>query len=73
MEEENVDVYKETDLTEYDWEIGGEEIEDDDEEAEIEAARLGKLSNFKACAKSKAKINNSKIIDGWTAPSIKKG
>ncbi|KAH8849658.1 G patch domain-containing protein 1 [Schistosoma japonicum] len=59
-------------LAEYDWEIGGgesNEEDEDEEQAEIEAARLGRLSS--ALAK-KSKVNSTertRIIDGWTAPS----
>ncbi|CAH8824953.1 unnamed protein product [Trichobilharzia szidati] len=70
LEEEDADVYEQDRLAEYDWEIGGcESDEEDEEQAEIEAARLGRLSST---IKKKSKSNSterSKIIDGWTAPS----
>ncbi|CAH8483300.1 unnamed protein product [Schistosoma margrebowiei] len=73
LEEEDADVYEQDRLAEYDWEIGdGESNDDEDEEqAEIEAARLGRLSST---TKKKSQVNSSstertKIIDGWTAPS----
>ncbi|TNN06194.1 G patch domain-containing protein [Schistosoma japonicum] len=72
LEEEDADVYEQDRLAEYDWEIGGgesNEEDEDEEQAEIEAARLGRLSS--ALAK-KSKVNSTertRIIDGWTAPS----
>ncbi|CAH8466251.1 unnamed protein product [Heterobilharzia americana] len=79
LEEEDADVYEQDRLAEYDWEIGGGESDDDCEEeedaeqAEIEAARVGRLSS----ALTKKSNNNSsgriRIIDGWTAPSHNRG
>ncbi|CAI2725225.1 unnamed protein product [Schistosoma spindalis] len=75
LEEEDADVYEQDRLAEYDWEIGDGESNDDEDEdeeqAEIEAARLGRLSST---IKKKSQVNSSstertKIIDGWTAPS----
>ncbi|CAH8442363.1 unnamed protein product [Schistosoma rodhaini] len=75
LEEEDADVYEQDRLAEYDWEIGDGESNDDEDEdeeqAEIEAARLGRLSST---MKKKSQVNSSstertKIIDGWTAPS----
>ncbi|CAH8440021.1 unnamed protein product [Schistosoma bovis] len=75
LEEEDADVYEQDRLAEYDWEIGDGESNDDEDEdeeqAEIEAARLGRLSST---TKKKSQVNSSstertKIIDGWTAPS----
>lgn len=68
-------MYEQDRLAEYDWEIGDGESNDDEDEdeeqAEIEAARLGRLSS---ATKKKSQVNSSstertKIIDGWTAPS----
>ncbi|CAH8463443.1 unnamed protein product [Schistosoma turkestanicum] len=73
LEEEDADVYEQDRLAEYDWEIGDGESNDDEEEdeeqAEIEAARLGRLSSTLTKKSKNNSTERTKTIDGWTAPS----
>ncbi|VDQ02268.1 unnamed protein product [Trichobilharzia regenti] len=75
LEEEDADVYEQDRLAEYDWEIGGcesdnnDDDEEDEEQAEIEAARLGRLSSTIKKKSNSNSTGRGKIIDGWTAPS----
>ncbi|OON15288.1 hypothetical protein X801_08912 [Opisthorchis viverrini] len=75
LEVEDEDVYTNDQLADYDWEIGGAASEDneDDEEAEMEAARLGRWSKSSGARKSNVtpKVVRQKTFDGWTAPSNK--
>ncbi|KAF7232672.1 G patch domain-containing protein 1, partial [Paragonimus skrjabini miyazakii] len=76
LETDDTDVYTSDQLADYDWEIGGpnSDVDDDDadnEEAEIEAARLGRWSSTSERQKSrKSSTNQRKTFDGWTAPSL---
>ncbi|KAF6775332.1 hypothetical protein AHF37_05067 [Paragonimus kellicotti] len=75
LETDDTDVYTSDQLADYDWEIGGpnSDVDDDDadnEEAEIEAARLGRWSSTSERKKDrKSSTNQRKTFDGWTAPS----
>ncbi|KER30018.1 hypothetical protein T265_03497 [Opisthorchis viverrini] len=79
LEVEDEDVYTNDQLVDYDWEIGGAASEgednEDDEEAEMEAARLGRWSKSSGARKSNVtpKVVRQKTFDGWTAPSNKSG
>ncbi|CAH8444854.1 unnamed protein product [Dicrocoelium dendriticum] len=69
LELDDPDVYDTDRLADYDWEIGGnatDEEASDDEESELEAARLGRWSGSD---KQKGKSVGHKTLDGWTAPS----
>ncbi|KAA3681917.1 G patch domain-containing protein 1 [Paragonimus westermani] len=75
LETDDTDVYTSDQLADYDWEIGGpnsdgDEDDADNEEAEIEAARLGRWSSTSERQKGqKSSTNQRKAFDGWTAPS----
>ncbi|KAG5454307.1 G patch domain-containing protein 1 [Clonorchis sinensis] len=79
LEVEDEDVYTCDQLADYDWEIGGAASEgednEDDEEAEMEAARLGRWSKSSGARHSAVtpKVVRKKTFDGWTAPSSKSG
>ncbi|THD28943.1 G patch domain-containing protein 1 [Fasciola hepatica] len=80
LETEDSDIYAQDKLIDYDWEIGGEpssaedEDEEDAEQAELEAARTGRLSfggrRSTPMQSSKRRCHQSgRTIDGWTAPT----
>ncbi|VDP89023.1 unnamed protein product [Echinostoma caproni] len=85
LEVEDSDIYAQDKLADYDWEIGGgpssaEDEDEDVEQAELEAARLGRLSSTNrgstTCTPIQStgkKLQSSRTIDGWTAPTNSHG
>lgn len=77
LETEDSDIYAQDKLTDYDWEIGGGQSSDEDEEdaeqAELEAARTGRLSSGSRNSTKRQFKDSSRTLDGWTAPTLSHG
>ena len=65
LHSEDADIYAQDSIASYDFSIGeGDDNEDDDDEmAELEAARHGRFSDLRKKNKGKS------TIDGWTPPT----
>ncbi|KAL5961535.1 G patch domain-containing protein 1 [Taenia solium] len=71
LHSEDADIYAQDSLASYDFSIGAGDEHDkgddeDDEMAELEAARHGRFSDLKK------RVKNKSTIDGWTPPTLPK-
>ncbi|CAL8103372.1 unnamed protein product [Calicophoron daubneyi] len=78
LETDDGDIYAQDRLGDYDWEIGDRVSEDeDDEETEMDNARIGRWSSsghHRKSSKGNSRDSGDKTVtfDGWTAPSLTK-